>query len=107
MKISEADVPTEHAVSYLRQLCRHWSHKFAVTFDDAHGRIELPATVCTLDAAAASLRVRLDLNAEADQERMEHVVAEHLQRFGFKEQLVFDWKRSDVPDALSNSAAAL
>ena len=99
MKISEAEVPTEHAVSYLRQLCRHWSHRFPVTFDDRHGRIELPTAVCTLTSTAASLHVKLGLNADADQERVEAVVAEHLQRFGFKEQLVFDWKRSEAPEA--------
>ena len=96
MKISAADVPTEHATSYLRQLCRHWSHRFPVTFDDAHGRIELPAALCELDAQPASLQVRLEMGDDADQERLEGVVAEHLQRFGFKEQLVFDWQRTDV-----------
>ena len=30
---SQAQVRTEHASRYLQQLCKHWSHKFAVTFD--------------------------------------------------------------------------
>ena len=104
MKISEADVSTEHAASYLRQLCRHWAHKFSVTFDDQHGHIELPGTVCTLAAEPASLRVKLALSADADQERMEGVLAEHLQRFGFKEQLVFRWNLSEAPNATPPSA---
>ena len=93
MKISEADVLTEHATSYLRQLCRHWSHRFTVAFDDTNGRIELPGTLCRLAAAPASLRVTLDMEDNTDPARMEEVVAEHLQRFGVKELLQFDWQR--------------
>ena len=50
--------------------------------------------MCLLNATPASLHVRLEMTAEADPARMEQVVAEHLQRFGFKEQLVFAWRRS-------------
>jgi hypothetical protein len=62
-----------------------------VDFTPLHGRIELPAGVCTLDAGEAGLTLRLD--AEPEQiERMEGVVAEHLKRFAFKEELQFDWR---------------
>jgi hypothetical protein len=93
MTISTADVSTENATSYLRQLCRHWAHKFPVEFDDHQGRIELPAAVCTLKAEPALLRVQVALTADGDADRMEKVVAEHLQRFGFREPLVFNWQR--------------
>ena len=94
MQTSEAHVPTEHATSYLRQLCRHWSHRFPVTFDDVNGRIELPSAVCLLSADPAQLKVRLELAEDADVARMETVVAEHLQRFGFREQLQFAWRHT-------------
>ena len=93
MKTALAEVTTENATSLLRQLCRHWAHKFPVTFNDEHGTIELPAAVCTLDAGAALLKVRVEVPEDGDLTRMEGVVAEHLQRFGFRETLVFDWKR--------------
>lgn len=92
MTTTEANVPTAHATSYLRQLCRHWGHKFPVTFDDSQGRIELPKAVCELAALPEELRVVLTVPDAADTNRMQEVVAEHLQRFGFREQLVFDWK---------------
>lgn len=97
MTNSEAHVATAHAVSYMKQLCRHWSHKFAVSFDDQHGRIELPKAVCTLDANASELLVRLETFDGEDEPRMQQVVAEHLQRFGFREQLVFDWQPAAAP----------
>lgn len=92
MPITEAIVATENATSYLRQLCRHWAHKFPVTFDDQHGRIELPKAVCTLQASTTTLKVRIELPDAADEGRMQEVVAEHLQRFGFRENLVFHWQ---------------
>ena len=93
-KKTEAHVPTQNASSYLRQLCRHWSHRFPVEFDEHHGRIELQGTICMLKATSTELYVQLEIDDGADPDRMESVVAEHLQRFGFRETLVFDWKRS-------------
>ena len=94
MNLSRAEVPTANAVSYLRQLCRHWSHKFPVEFDDTHGRIQLPKAIVQLMPSPTALSVYLEVAAAEDQARMEEVVAEHLQRFGFKETLVFNWMRS-------------
>ena len=94
MRTSLADVPTEHATSYLRQLCRHWAHRFPVTFDDQKGRVELPSALCLLAATPTQLQVRLELAEDVEGSRVEQVVAEHLQRFGFKEQLVFDWRHA-------------
>ena len=94
MTLSRAEVPTEHAVSYLRQLCRHWAHKFPVEFDDTHGKITLPRAYVTLMSGPAALSVYLAVADAAAQEHMEDVVAEHLQRFGFRETLTFAWLRS-------------
>ena len=94
MNLSRAEVPTANAVSYLRQLCRHWSHKFSVEFDDTHGKIHLPKGIVQLMPSPAALSVYLEVPAAEDQERMEQVVAEHLQRFGFRETLEFRWMRS-------------
>ena len=40
--VTMAVVPTASASRYLQQLCKHWSHKFAVVFDAQHGHIPLP-----------------------------------------------------------------
>ena len=39
MPISQARVPTAEASRYLKQLCRHWSHKFPVEATDAAGTV--------------------------------------------------------------------
>jgi hypothetical protein len=91
MKTSRAHVETANATSYLRQLCRHWAHKFPVEFNDEHGSIQLPQALCILDASPATLAVTLELQDEADQAHVKRVVEEHLQRFGFRETLAFHW----------------
>ena len=91
MSVAVTRVPTAHASRYLQQLCKHWSHKFPVEFTPENGRIEMSAGVLILDADPEGLG--LQLTAEADNiERMEGVVADHLKRFAFREELVFDWK---------------
>ena len=89
---SHADVPTAHASRYLQQLAKHWAHKFPVEFTPAAGRIELPLGVCRLSASDHALRIDLDGGEGADMARFRQVVADHLQRFGHRETLAFDWK---------------
>jgi hypothetical protein len=84
-------VPTAHASRYLQQLCKHWSHKFPVEFTPQKGRIEMSAGVLILDADPEGLGLLLTADP-ADLERMEGVVAAHLERFAFRETLQFDWK---------------
>ena len=79
----------------MKQLCRHWSHKFPVEFTDEHGQIDLPAATVVMDATAAGLAVSLAVKPDGDADRMKTVVEEHLQRFGFKETLVFSWREAE------------
>ncbi len=93
MTTSTASVPTASASRYLQQLCKHWSHKFAVEFDTHHGTIPLPMGLATLTAHDASLEVKLEVADPANLERMQKVVGEHLDRFAFREApLPFNWR---------------
>ena len=90
MAAATTRVPTEHASRYLQQLCKHWSHKYPVTFTPENGRIEMSAGVLVLDADPEGLGLLLTTEADV-LERMEDVVADHLKRFAFKEELQFQW----------------
>ena len=48
MPASETAIATASASRYLQQLCKHWSHKFAVQFTPQHG------TDCTLECPTGS-----------------------------------------------------
>jgi uncharacterized protein len=88
MPASHATVPTASASRYLQQLCKHWSHKFAVEFTPAHGTIPFDAARrCTLDASPTELLLHVEAADDATLERMQGVVIDHLKRFAFREEL--------------------
>jgi hypothetical protein len=90
---SRADVTTAKASGYLQQLCKHFGHKVPASFDARRGRIEFQGGVCELDAADPGvLRLRVVASRPEDRERLEGVVASHLVRFAFREELAVAWR---------------
>jgi hypothetical protein len=90
---SHARVTVPHAARYMTQLAKHWSHRFAVTYDERQAEIPLPGGECRITATAPEvLDIDLDSADAATLERLKVVVAEHLGRFAFRESpLAFDW----------------
>lgn len=88
-----ATVPTENGSKYLQQLCKHWSHMLTVEFDAQKGTVTFPNAVATMEAQPASLIVTVEAEEAETVERMKGVVADHLNRFAFREApLPFDWQ---------------
>lgn len=88
-----ANVPTTNARRYLQQLCKHWSHKFETEFDAQKGRIAFPMGSIRMAAQAETLTVTIEPEEGADIERFKQVLADHLDRFAFREApLSFDWR---------------
>lgn len=89
---SHADVATASASRYLQQLCKHFSHKVDVAFDDRAGSVAFSIGNCRLIAQEGMLQIALDApDAEALSE-LQQVVASHLARFAFREELSIDWR---------------
>lgn len=94
MARSTADVSTASGSKYLQQLCKHWSHKMVTEFDAKQGRVDFPSGAqLFLEAEDTILRLKLDA-PDDNLERMEGVVADHLKRFAFREDLSFDWAKA-------------
>src|SRR5258705_9236294 len=88
MPASQANIATASASRYLQQLCKHWSHKFAVEFTPERGTIPFDTTrLCTLDASPERLALRIEAADDATLERTQGVVIDHLKRFAFREEL--------------------
>ena len=93
MFTAEARVSTEHASKYLVQLSKHWSHRFPeLSYDTAHADIPMPGGPLALRAEGGVLAMTLKSPSRESLERMQTVVAEHLQRFAFREPLQIDWR---------------
>ncbi|MGG6894641.1 DUF2218 domain-containing protein [Rhizobium sp. BR 315] len=92
MAKSVSTVRTDHASRYLQQLCKHWSHKFEVEFNETAGKVPFrPEASLGLAADAANLILTLNVEKSEDLERMQNVVADHLKRFAFREELDVVW----------------
>ena len=88
MPTSQARVPTAEASLYLKQLCRHWSHKFPVKASADHGVVPFGEDrVCTFEASPDALLMKVATRDPATLTRLENVVADHLTRFAFREHL--------------------
>ena len=71
---------TPDAARVMRRLCRHWSHKFAVRFDDTSGHIQINDVKVAMRVAEDRLHVSLENPAGEIPERLPGVVADHLIR---------------------------
>jgi hypothetical protein len=104
MLTSTARMATERPATYLKQLCehfadagrRHSAQEFEVTFDDHEGFINFAPIVsgtCRLDARQAGvLVVELSGSDQAALERLQRIIAWHLERFGQSDGLMVDWR---------------
>jgi hypothetical protein len=92
MAISVAHVKTEHGSRYLQQLCKHWSHRFTVEFNEKAGKVPFNNEASVeFSADPSTLTMVLSVADAGDLERMQGVVADHLKRFAFREELDIIW----------------
>jgi hypothetical protein len=92
MPTSVSSVKTNHASRYLQQLCKHWSHKFTIEFNETAGKVPFNLeTSLELKADASALLMTLHVENPQDIDRMQNVVTDHLKRFAFREELDVVW----------------
>ncbi len=88
----EAHIATANASRYLQQLCKHFAHKLPVSFDPQAGQISFPSGECRLKAEDGVLKLTVAVPDAAQLAHLEDVVARHLLRFAFREELTIDWR---------------
>lgn len=89
---SAAAIATPHASRYLQQLCKHFAHKCPVTFEPQSGQITFTMGDCRLGADDGVLNLALAAPDQAQLTQLQDVVARHLVRFAFREELRIDWR---------------
>lgn len=88
-----SNIRTASAKRYLGQLTKHFAHKIPVELaaDACAGKIVFAAGTCRLKADGE--RLLLELEATGDGlATLKDVVARHLERFAFREQLAVEWR---------------
>ncbi len=90
---AECLISTQHGSRYLQQLAKHWAHKFDVEFDPATARITASEGRAVIMAASESiLKVTVTAPGDLALDAWREVVARHIERFAFREELAFDWQ---------------
>lgn len=95
---SHSKVRTSNASRYLQQLCKHWGHRFAVNFDAERGAIDFGGgETLDLSASEGMLHLRAGIAEGGDLSALEQVIADHLRRFAFREDLHIAWTAGTDP----------
>lgn len=89
----QGEAMTPDAARVMRRLCRHWSHKFTVRFDDTSGEIQINDVRVAMRVAPDRLHVTLENPVGDVPERLPGVVADHLVRMaGTEPPLEVRWQ---------------
>jgi hypothetical protein len=99
--IAEARVETAQPSRYLVHLCRHFNQEAeAMPHPDVQAHIEWSETDgvadfgfgrCTMQTDHGALMLRAEAPEDESLERVETLVAEHLERFGSRDELTVSW----------------
>ena len=92
MPISRAEIATESGEKLLKRLCKHWAHKLEVEQQGSEGRVSFEDGSCLLRAEPDKLRVAIEALDEEGLDRLEGVVASHLERMAGDEALQIVWE---------------
>lgn len=92
MFTSNATITTQRASGYLQQLCKHFAHKLDVEFDADSGLIKFPFGHCALAADQHVLNLTANAETQADLSKTCRVIANHLERFAFRENPEIEWQ---------------
>jgi len=88
MPQSQAVFATASGSRYLQQLCKHWAHKFPVTFSPEQSEIDLgQGRICRLHASPTALTMQAQAPDEAVLTHLEDVIVKHIARFAFREEM--------------------
>ncbi|EQB13891.1 DUF2218 domain-containing protein [Novosphingobium lindaniclasticum] len=93
MNVIATHVATDNGGKYVRQLCKHWSHKLQTQVEGDIGTVTFPTAVATMAADGEGIAISITGADRADLERLAQVVATHIDRFAFREApLAYDWQ---------------
>lgn len=91
MHVAEAQVRSERASRYLVQLCKHFAHKIPADYDEVRGQVDFQPGLCVMHAAGDWLTLRCEAGSESDLRRVKDIVADHLIRFAWQEEIAVIW----------------
>lgn len=100
MSTVAARVETTSGGRYVRQLCKHWSHKLETHVEGDVGTVTFPSAKANMAADATGIMITIVGEEREDVAKLTDVVARHIDRFAFREApLRYDWVWQETPQA--------
>ena len=93
METSTARVRTGKADRYLVQLCKHFGHRVPAEWSETDGVVRFEPGTCRMTAGDDTLILVCESATSEDLAVVETVVADHLLRFAWKEDLTVEWQK--------------
>ncbi len=95
MPVSRARIATTSGAKYMTQLCKHWSHRLVVEYNETTGRIAFDdERRCVLHAGPDALEIDVETASDEQLARTQDTVVNHLKRFAFREDFSeIGWRR--------------
>ncbi|MBP6029810.1 MAG: DUF2218 domain-containing protein [Sphingobium sp.] len=92
--ISNGTAATSQGDKYIRQLIKHWGHKFETSYEEGVGTVPFaPDAIARLTSDAASLRIELQTPDAEGATALRGVIERHVDRFAFREApLSYAWE---------------
>ena len=97
-----ASLRTDNASRYFAMLCMHFARRLDVTICDQTVRVVFPFGQCALSADPHCLHLIATAHTKGDLGQVEEVIANHLERYAFRENPELVWK--PAPDAPATGA---
>ena len=92
MATKTGTVATPNAKRYMRQLAKHWSHKFEATIDGDRATVVFPEGSVAFHSTADQLTIEVNSHSDADLDELVETVVSHVDRFAFREApLAYEW----------------
>ncbi len=92
MQTRTGTMATERPERYAKQLASHWAHRGPATEEDGATVLRWETgQVIVLRPVGGALEVEVSVPDDADADRFAQVVAEHLERFGQRDELDVVW----------------
>lgn len=99
MLASTAHYPTENGSKYLQQLCKHFAHKVAVSFDESKGSAALMSGPATFVADRDGLTIRVTAEDMKGLIQARFAIDVHLVTFAHREGFSgLNWSVEEGPD---------
>lgn len=101
MLIAETEVPTEHALRYVAELCEQFNERarakpesgVRVERTEAQGVVDFVWGRCTMRAETGLLALRAEAEDEAGLGQVQELIRRHLEKHGEADGLTVNWSQ--------------